>query len=152
MIELPCEAEVRCSAERIFDVITDLGGQDRWLGSSSAFRGTVDLSANPVELGTTYGEPGPLGVRHGTVTEFEPPTRIVFHQPMTLRLHLGTIDVLMGYTLTPQGAASTLVRRSVRLGIPLTLRAFQPVLLAAFRHESRRTLLALKAYGDTLGP
>ncbi len=37
---------------------------------------------------------GPLGVRSGTVMEFERPMRIMFHQPMTMKLRLGTVDVL----------------------------------------------------------
>jgi hypothetical protein len=36
---LPAEADIRCPAEKIFDVITDFGGQERWLARSSAFRG-----------------------------------------------------------------------------------------------------------------
>jgi hypothetical protein len=32
---------------------------------------------------------------NGTVMEFERPMRITFHQPMTMKLHLGTVDVLM---------------------------------------------------------
>ena len=52
-------------------------------------------------LGTTYREPGPLGVRHGTVTEFERPTKITFHQPMAMALHSGTVDVTVRYTLAP---------------------------------------------------
>jgi len=36
----------------------------------------------------------------------------------------------------------------VTLGVPRSLRLFQPVLIRAFRKESRRTLLALKAYAD----
>lgn len=149
MIELPCEAEIHCAAETIFDLIVDFGGQERWLGKSSAFRGTHEISADPVVLGTTYREPGPLGVRNGTVTEFERPTRVAFHQPMTARFHTGTIDVLMRYALTP-GARSTDVRRTVMIGIPGSLMLFRPVLTRAFSHESRRTLLALKAYADTL--
>jgi uncharacterized protein YndB with AHSA1/START domain len=149
MIELPCAADIRSSAETIFDLIVDFGGQERWLGKSSAFRGTREISSNPVVLGTTYREPGPLGVRNGVVVEFERPTRVAFHQPMTGRLHTGTIDVLMGYTLTP-GAASTQVRRLVTIDVPVSLRLFQPILVRAFAHESRRTLVALKAYADTL--
>lgn len=149
MIELPCEAEIGCLAETIFDLIVDFGGQERWLGKSSAFRGTHEISSDPVVLGTTYREPGPLGVRNGTVTEFERPTRVTFHQPMTGRFHTGTIDVLMRYTLTP-AAASTHVHRVVTIEIPPSLRLFQPLIVRAFAHESRRTLLALKAYADTL--
>jgi uncharacterized protein YndB with AHSA1/START domain len=149
MIEIACEADIRCPAETVFDVIVDLRGQDRWLTTSSAFRGTADVSSNPATLGTTYREPGPFGVRHGTVTEFERPTKITFHQPMTMRPRLGTIDVTLCYTLAPAAGASR-VRRVVTLAIPWSLQPVRPVLVRAFRVESRRTLLALKAYADRL--
>jgi uncharacterized protein YndB with AHSA1/START domain len=148
-IELPCEADINCSAETIFDLIVDLRGQDRWLGKSSAFHGTHEISPGPVALGTTYREPGPFGVRNGTVTEFERPTRAAFHQPMTMRLHAGTVDIVMRYTLTP-AEGSTHVRRVVMITIPRLLKPLQPILIHAFRTESRRTLFALKAYADTL--
>jgi uncharacterized protein YndB with AHSA1/START domain len=147
MIELPCEADIQCPAERIFDLITDFRGQDRWLARSSAYHGTEEISCNPIELGATYREPGPFGVRHGTVTEFERPARIVFHHPMTMRLRSGTIDVTLRYTLTP-GERSTHVRRAVTLRIPWSLKPLQPVIVRAFRAESGRTLLALKAYAE----
>ena len=147
--EIAAEADIRCPAETIFDLIIDLRGQDRWLTRSSAYHGTVEVSANPVTLGTTYREPGPFGVRHGRVTEFERPTAITFHQPMTMRLHAGTVDVVMRYTLT-RGDGSTRVRRLVTLGIPRSLRLVRPVLIRAFRIESARTLLALRVYADAL--
>jgi uncharacterized protein YndB with AHSA1/START domain len=149
VIDIPSDAEIRCPADKIFDLIIDFGGQDRWLPQSSAFRGTTDISSDPVRLGTTYREPGPFGVRNGTVTEFERPTKVTFHQPMTLRLHSGTVDVTLRYTLTP-GAGSTHVSRVVTLGIPWSLRLVQPILVREFRSESGRTLLALKAYADAL--
>jgi len=149
MIELPSEAEIRCPPERIFDLIVDFDGQSRWLARSSSFHGTADVSSDPVTLGTTYREPGPLGVRHGTVTEFERPTRVTFHQPMTMRLHAGTIDVTLRYVLAPHGAF-THVRRAVTIAIPWSLKALQPVIVRSFRTESARTLEALKAYADTL--
>jgi uncharacterized protein YndB with AHSA1/START domain len=149
MSEIPAEADIRCPAEKIFDVIIDFGGQDRWLTPSSAYHGTLEVSSDPVTLGTTYREPGPFGVRHGRVTEFEWPTAITFHQPMTMRLRAGTVDVLMRYTLTPVDGG-TCVRRVVTLGIPWSLKLVQPVLIRAFRTESSRTLRALKAYAGTL--
>ena len=147
MPAIPAEADIRCPADQIFDLITDFRGQDRWLTKSSAFRGTTEISSDPVTLGTTYTEPGPFGVRHGTVTEFERPVKITFHQPMTMKLRAGTIDVTVRYTLAP-AAGSTHVTRVVTLGIPSSLRPLQPLLIRAFRNESRRTLLALKANAD----
>jgi hypothetical protein len=88
-------------------------------------------------------------VRNGTVTEFDRPARITFRQPMTMKLHAGTIDVTLRYTLTP-GSGLTHVKRVVTISVPWPLKPLQPLLVRAFRTESRRTLLALKAYADTL--
>ena len=147
--EIPAQADIGCPADTIFDLIADFKGQDRWLTTSSAFRGTTAISSDPVVLGTTYTEPGPFGVRHGTVTEFERPARITFHQPMTMRLQAGTVDITLRYTLTPAGG-STHVTRVVTIDIPWSLKVIQPVIIRAFRVESGRTLLALKAYADNL--
>jgi uncharacterized protein YndB with AHSA1/START domain len=149
MTDIVSEADIECPAGKIFDVIADFGGQDRWLARSSAFHGTTAVSSGPVTLGTTYREPGPFGVRNGTVTEFERPAKITFHQPMTMKLHAGTVDVTLRYTLIPQ-AGLTHVGRVVTIAIPWPLKLVQPVLVRAFRAESLRTLLALKAYADTL--
>jgi len=135
---MPSEADIRCPAETIFDLITDFRGQDRWLTMSSAFHGTHEISSNPVTLGTTYREPGPFGVRHGRVTEFERPAKVTFHQPMTMRLGLGTVDVTVRVTLIPAGA-TTHVKRVVTIGIPWRLKPLQPLLIREFRVESART-------------
>lgn len=149
MVEIPSEADVQCSAEKIFDLIIDFRGQDRWLTKSSAFHGTNDISSNPVRLGTTYREPGPFGVRNGTVAEFERPTKVTFHQPMTLKFGIGILDVTVCYALAP-GPGSTHVKRVVTLRVPASLRLFQSLVAREFRVESGRTLLALKAYADKL--
>lgn len=148
MIELSSEADVQRSAETIFDVIVDFRGQDRWLANSSVYRGTREISSDPVTLGTTYREPGPAGVRNGTVTELERPTRLTCHQPLTMPLHIATVDATLRYTLTPTGPESTHVERAVTLGIPWSLKLLQPLLVRTFRRESERTLLALKAYAE----
>ncbi|HTW85372.1 MAG TPA: SRPBCC family protein [Candidatus Sulfotelmatobacter sp.] len=147
-VDIPADAVIRAPAESIFAVIVDVDGQSRWLTKSSSFRGTTAVSSNQFALGTTYREPGPLGVRNGRVVEYERPTRIAFHQPMTLRFGLGTIDVTMRYTLEPGPQATTHVRRLVTIGIPRSLRLLRPVIVREFRAESARTLRALKAYCD----
>jgi hypothetical protein len=149
MTDIASEADIECPAGKIFDVITDFSGQDRWLARSSAFRGTTRVSSDPVTLGTTYREPGPFGVRNGTITEFDRPARVTFHQPMTMKLHAGIVDVTLRYTLVPR-TGLTHVRRVVTIAVPWPLKLLQPLLVRAFRTESRRTLLALKAYADTL--
>ena len=149
MTEIRFETDMQCPADKIFDVIIDFRGQDRWLTKTAAFRGTSNISSSPVTLGATYREPSPFGARHGTVTEFERPTKITFHQPMAMALHSGTVDVTVRYTLAPRGQ-STQVQRVVTLGIPWPLKLLQPLLMRKWRAEQRRTLLALKAYADRL--
>lgn len=149
MTAIELAADIACPAERVFDLITDLRGYDRWLATSAHFRGTGQLSANPATLGTTYRESSPLGVRNGVVSEYERPTLVSFHQPMTVRLGLGTIDITVRYTLSP-GAGTTHVRRVVTIGVSGPLRPFAGLLARPFGKEGRRTLRALKAYADDL--
>lgn len=151
MTELKLEADIDGPAEKIFDLITDFGGQDRWLPRSSSFRGTTLMSDGPVTLGSRYRESDPFGIRNGTVTEFEPPAKVTFRQPMTLRLHAGTIGVTVAYTLTP-AAGLTHVTRIVTLEIPRSLRLARLPLIRAFRRESTRTLLALKTHAGQPAP
>src|SRR5690242_17239402 len=147
---LVSEADVRCSAERVFDTVLDFEGQERWLGKSSAYRGTTAVSSNPAVLGTTYREPSPIGVRNGTVTERERPTRTTFHQPLPLQLGLATTDGPVHLTLTARGDV-THVHRLVTFEVPWPVKLFQPVVVAGFKRENARSLRALKAHADSLG-
>jgi uncharacterized protein YndB with AHSA1/START domain len=148
MVELPFETEIHSSADRVFEAITDLRGYNRWLTSSSAYAGTTEISADPITAGTTYVEPSSSGVRHGTITELDPPTRVTFHQPMTMKPSLlGIIDIHVTYTLTPT-PAGVHVARLVTLTLPWPLKLLQPLVLRPFRQESQRTMHALKTFAE----
>jgi uncharacterized protein YndB with AHSA1/START domain len=149
MIELHHETEIQSAVETVFAAIVDLRGYDRWLTPSKSYPGTTEISADPITAGTTYVESGPSGVRRGTVTELRPPTRVTFHQPMTMKPRdLGIIDITVSYTLTPT-AASVQVDRVTTLTIPWPLKLVQPLVARQFRREIQRTLLALKAYAES---
>ena len=149
MTQIRQEAEIAAPVERIFAAIVDFRGYERWLTTSSVFEGITDISSDPIRLGTTWVETGPNGVRHGTVSEFEPPTRVTFHQPMTLNPRLlGIIDITVSLTLTPK-TTSVHVRRVVTIGVPWLLKLVQPFVLRQFRLESGRTLLALKNFAES---
>lgn len=147
MIEQVFTADIRSSAEKIFDIISDFNGQSRWLRKSLAFRGTDQISTDPVALGTTYREPGLVGVRHGTVTELARPTHITFHQPMTMRVHLGTVDATIRYELRP-GDGSTKVTEFVTVGLSGPAKLMEPVFRPLFRRERQRTLRALEKFAE----
>ena len=130
-IRLEAEADIQCPAEKIFDVIIDFRGQDRWLTKSAGFRGTTDVSLQP-------GDPGDNLSRAWTV-------RGAPRDGHGVR----AADVTVRYTLAPT-AQSTHAQRVVTLGIPWPLKLLQPLLVPIWRAEQRRTLLALKAYAETL--
>jgi hypothetical protein len=62
---------------------------------------------------------------------------------------LGIIDIRVRYTLT-RAVASTHVRRLYTPTIPWPLKLVQPLILREMRVENERTLLALKAFADSL--
>ena len=133
---------------RVFNAITDLPSYSNWLPQSSAFKGTTEISESPARLGTTYIEQGPAGVRKGEIIEFEAPTKVTFHQPMTLKpAALGLIlDVRVEMTLTEDMEGITVLQRDITLGYPWPLWPFKAVIANEFRRESWRTLELLKGY------
>src|SRR5712691_3117673 len=103
MNQIRQEADIDAPVEEIFAAIVDLRGYERWLATSKVFEGITDISSDPIALGTTWSEAGPNGVRRGTVTDFDPPKRVTFHQPMTMSPRLlGMIDITVSLTLTPK--------------------------------------------------
>jgi uncharacterized protein YndB with AHSA1/START domain len=151
MTDLHLEIEIESSPETVFATLVDLRGYGRWLPRSTAFPGTTEISPGPVRVGTTYVESAPSGVRRGTITELARPTRMTFHQPMTLKPKLlGVIDMWVRYALTQQGSWVHL-DRDIALEIPWQLKLLQPFVVRQFRSESGRTLRALKAHVEGAG-
>lgn len=144
MADIPSEENMCCQVERIFDALKDLGGRHRWLAKSVPFRDITDISPHSVEFGTTHCVAGPLGgVRQERITEYDRPSKITFCEPM--RLRVGTIDITVCYTLTPSDG-STRVERVATIRLHWPLKLLQPLMVRAIRANSRRTLLALRAY------
>ncbi len=151
MPELHFETEIAAAPDDVFATIADLRAYDRWLPRLGDYQGTIDISEGDVGLGTTYVEHSPTGTRHGEITEFERPTRITFHQPMTLKPRVaGVIDITLVYTLTPRGDG-THVDRDLTLTFPVSMKLVQPLVLPRFRKENERTLAALKDFCESGG-
>jgi uncharacterized protein YndB with AHSA1/START domain len=150
MIELRWEADIRASAERVFSLLARLRDYDRWLPRSSSFKGTNNISEGPIGVGTTYTEPGPFGVRHGKVTEFVPPTRLSFEQPMTMKPQaLGVIGIRLSHTLTP-GVDSVHLLRALQIEPQGPVKFALPFVMLAFRAENARMIKTLKAFAENV--
>ena len=148
MIGLRFETDIQASAEQVFSLLVDLRNYDLWLPRSSAFHGTMDISEGPIDVGTTYIEPGPLGTRHGIVTRLVRPTCLDFEQPMTLRPKaLGVIGIRLFHTLTP-AANSVHILRKLELTPRGPVRLVMPLISGAFRTENERMMKILKEFAE----
>lgn len=126
----------------------ELREYDRWLPRSAAFKGTTEISAGPIAVGTTYVERGPLGIRHGRLTELERPTRLNFEQPMTMRPRLfGVIGIRVFHTLTP-GIDSVHLLRRIELSPQGLVKLAVPLVLNTFRAENQRMIAILQKFAE----
>jgi hypothetical protein len=142
-------ARIGGSAQTIFDLIADMPNYGRWLPGSSSFGGTTEVSPYPVRLGTTYLDAGPAGERPGSVTAYDPPKSIAFHQTMLVKRGplMADCDIQIRYTLEPVDGATDVVRAlDLTIRIPGLLKVATPLVAAAFRKENARLLVELKRY------
>ncbi|RFU26949.1 hypothetical protein B7463_g9388, partial [Scytalidium lignicola] len=139
---------INASAPIIFATIIDLPAYSTWLEESGVFKGTTEVSDVPVREGTTYIETGPAGVRYGTVTELQEPSKVTFAQPMTLKpVFLGLIiGVRVRMTINEEEGGGSLLERTVDLDLPWILWPFQSIIREMFRKESQRTMDKLKVW------
>jgi uncharacterized protein YndB with AHSA1/START domain len=141
-------------ASLLFDLLADMPHYGRWLPDSDAFGGTRDVFPYPVQQGTRYIDYGPAGERHGVVTQFDPPTRLVFHQTMVLRQGMLTaeIDIHILYTLREEHGATLVVRE---LALDVRMHGWQSLLAPLVRYkfavENRRILAELKRHAESCG-
>ena len=124
----------------VFDALTrlvQLGGR---IESSSTYRGTVDVSDDPVRVGSTYVDRTPIGRLRGEVLALEEGRRVVFRQA-TAR---GDLDVGITYDLEPTPDGTRLVRTG-EITTRRWLALVHPVVVWTTRAENRRTMDRLKA-------
>jgi len=142
-------AQIAGQTDRVFDLIADMPNYADWLPGSNAFGGTTEVTPYPVQLGTSYLDWGPAGSRRGSVTAFDRPRSIAFHQTMLLKRGPLTADVniTIDYTLKPSSGGTAVVRDlDITVQMPGLMRLATPMVVAAFRKENARTLAALRRY------
>ena len=124
----------------VFDALTRLGQLGGRIESSSTYRGTVDVSDDPVRVGSTYVDRTPIGRLRGEVLALEEGRRVVFRQA-TAR---GDLDVGITYDLEPTPDGTRLVRTG-EITTRRWLALVHPVVVWTTRAENRRTMDRLKA-------
>jgi len=131
--------EIGRSPAVVFDALTHLGSMVVRLGRSASYGGTIDVSDDPVRVGSTYTDRTPIGRLHGEVRELEPDRRIVFHQATSN----GWLAVLIGYDLEPTDGGTRLARTG-RITTRGPLALVHPLVVWATSRENRRTMDRLR--------
>jgi uncharacterized protein YndB with AHSA1/START domain len=146
MTQLHFETTINCRPAVVFDLIADLKGYARWLNSSQLFEGLMEITENPVKLGTEYVDKGTGTTMRGRVIAYEMPARITFQQkkPIKIVLALGELTVTVQYTLLPAGEATHVARDTTVEGSGL-LKLIEPLLIKQISPENERILQVMKA-------
>jgi uncharacterized protein YndB with AHSA1/START domain len=145
--ELHFTTDIHCPVEAVFGLIADLSHYSRWLSSSNLYAEMAFVSDDPIKLGTTYVDQGQSSIMKGSITVFEPPTRIRFEQHTQIKLMGldGGLDIQTDYTLANAGGITHL-RRDVVFTTQGILKLAQPILTRSIRKENERILQKMKTY------
>ncbi|MEZ4671952.1 MAG: SRPBCC family protein [Anaerolineae bacterium] len=145
MTQLHFEKTISRSPADVFALIADFNGYSRWLDPSKLFDHLMEISENPVKLGTKYVDRGKSSTMYGEVTDYEPPTVITFRQRTAYKVGvtLGSLTVIIQYTLKSV-PAGTLVMRDTTIKAGGFLWPVKAMLVNRIRPENERILQAMK--------
>ena len=142
---------INAPATKIFDVVVDLKAYDDWLPTSTSFPGITSISTSPTQLGTTYIESTPSGIRHGEVIQFSRPSKVVFHQPMQLKsAPKGVLIDIKVEVILREKDQGTEVERNVYLEFPESLVGLKSIFEEGAGGEGDRVMGLLKQRVENL--
>lgn len=114
--ELHLERMVKAPIAAVFDKLADIESINEWQPRRGSIRrGSRKTSEGPVGLGTTYEDRTLFGKAPGEVSEFEQPTRLVYHWRQNAPWGSKLAEGWPGYTLEAVSESETLVRHDARL-------------------------------------
>jgi Polyketide cyclase / dehydrase and lipid transport len=145
-------AGVAAPPRTLFGLVADMPNYGRWLSRSDQFAETTDVEPYPVQLGSRYhdGKPQEPGKEWwGTVTGFQPPGSLDFHQTIPVRQLRATVDVHIHYSFEPDHGITRVARWLVLdIRMPRLFRPFRHAIIATFDKENVRMMAAVKAYAE----
>jgi len=133
------DLEIARPPRAVFDALTRLGALRGRIGTSGTYAGTIDVSDDPVRVGSTYVDRTPIGRLRGEVLELEADRHVVFRQATARR----DLDVRITYDLEPAPNGTRLVRTG-EITTRRWLAIVHPIVVWTTRAENRRTMESLK--------
>jgi hypothetical protein len=137
-------SSVAAPPKSLFELVADMPSYGRWLLGSDQFAETTDVEPYPVQLGSRYhdGKPKEPGNDWwGTVTGYQPPGSVDFHQTIQVRQLRATVDVRIHYSFEPDHGVTRVARWLVLdIRMPGLFRPLRRAIIAAFDKENVRTM------------
>ncbi|KAH6693579.1 hypothetical protein F5X68DRAFT_247918 [Plectosphaerella plurivora] len=146
--------EIAINPSRAFACITDLAGYNTWLPQSDAFKGTTEISDNPIKVGTRYIETSPNGTRYGEVTALdEGSCHVRFHQPLKARPEIMglQIDIVVDMRVDEGPHGGCVLQREMALGFPWIMWPLVGFITRQVELEVRRVVQVLKEHLEAKG-
>jgi len=140
MPDLHYSLDINRPPEAVFTLIADIAHYSQWLPPSKTYVETT-VSESPIKAGSTYLDKNTSGMLYGEVLEYEPYTRVAFHQATKPP----SIDITIHYVFSPLNSGTHL-ERTTSIVTSGFYRLLQPLVVARIREENQRTLGVLKAY------
>ncbi|MBC7871899.1 MAG: SRPBCC family protein [Chitinophagaceae bacterium] len=133
--------------EDVFTLLTDLANYGNWLPPSETFREIKRISDNPIKLGTMYIDQGTRIVFQGTVTRYEPPNYVTFHQTTQFKLFIlnGGMDIDIVCQLESVEGGTRLHRQQI-VELSGFLKFAQTPILKMIQPEVERIMQSMKIY------
>src|SRR5436305_5750188 len=138
--------ETRTTIDRpigdVFARLADIDGYRTWMHRTGLFRRSGQTSEGHRGLGTTYFDATRMGTFRGRVTDYQPPSRIGFHE--TLRwLGADLMEARPEYRLEADGDR-TIVHHIAEGELFGFMRLMKPVAALMARSERTRTVRSLR--------
>ena len=78
--------EARTTIDRpigdVFARLADVDGYGKWMHHTGLFRRSGQTSDGPLRPGTAYSDATRMGTFRGQITDYQPPSRIGFHETL----------------------------------------------------------------------
>ncbi|KGN37594.1 SRPBCC family protein [Knoellia subterranea] len=145
VVEFELARVVHAPVADVFARLADIDGYDAWMPKRGSIRRhSEQTTSGPPRLGTTYLDRTLAGPTPGEISEFEPPTRLVFHW-WTTQGGKVVAEGWPAYRLEAKGDHTTLVHHHARLETRGIYRPVTPLLRWMAVRERTTTVEALQA-------
>ena len=142
MIRAELDVVIARPMDEVFGRLIALSDYARWMPKRGLFIRSLQTSAGPVGMGTTYDDQGWMGTFRGQVVECQTPTRVVFQEQLRW-LGVPVMEARPAYDLTdtPTGTQIQHTAEGRLFGV---FRLMAPVVAWLAHGERARTVKALK--------